>query len=63
MAIDSSVRRLRRIVSGLAHRRSTRRAAAAEREHEVGPAERAGLPDRADLRHVGLGGQTTHSGA
>ena len=61
--LSDSLRALGRTVGGLRRARTERRAATAAREHEVGPAARAGLPDPADLRHVGLGGQTYGSGA
>ena len=57
------LRGLLRRLSGLRQDRATRRAELAARERDVRPAARAGLPDPADLRHVGLGGQTTGSGA
>ena len=53
------LRRLR----GVRQERAARRLRQAAREHDAGPAARAGLPDQADLRHVGLGGQATGSGA
>ena len=57
------LRGLLRRLSGLRQDRMARRAELGAREHDVRPAARAGLPDRADLRQVGLGGQTTGSGA
>jgi hypothetical protein len=57
------LRALLRRLSGLRQDRAARRAALAAREHDVRPAARASLPDAADLRRVGLGGQTTGSGA
>ena len=58
MVIDRLVRRLRRTLG-----RSGPDQQQLAQEHAAGRAARAGLPDRADLRRVGLGGQTTGSGA